>query len=95
MLTSQGLVRAKRVVFYDTLLRQLSAPEVEAVLAHELGHFKHKHIVQRMVLMFALSLQDLRCWVGCPPNSGFTRGWGCTLPWASADGGSAPTTPWP
>ena len=51
-----GFGSSKRVVFYDTLLKQLSGDEVEAVLAHELGHFKHKHIAKRMVLMFALSL---------------------------------------
>lgn len=51
-----GFGASKRVVFYDTLLRQLSASEVEAVLAHELGHFKHRHIVKRMVAMFAMSL---------------------------------------
>lgn len=51
-----GFGAAKRVVFYDTLLRQLAPGEVEAVLAHELGHFKHRHIVRRMVLLFALSL---------------------------------------
>ena len=51
-----GFGAAKRVVFYDTLLRQLSAGEVEAVLAHELGHFKHRHILKRMAALFALSL---------------------------------------
>ena len=51
-----GFGAAKRVVFYDTLLRQLSPAEVDAVLAHELGHFKHKHIIKRIVLMFAMSL---------------------------------------
>lgn len=51
-----GFGASKRVVFYDTLLAKLSPPEVDAVLAHELGHFKHKHIIQRLVLMFALSL---------------------------------------
>ena len=51
-----GFGAAKRVVFYDTLLKQLSPPEVDAVLAHELGHFKHKHIIQRIALMFAMSL---------------------------------------
>lgn len=51
-----GFGAAKRVVFYDTLLKQLSPGEVDAVLAHELGHFKHKHIIQRMVSMFAVSL---------------------------------------
>ncbi len=51
-----GFGASKRVVFYDTLLRQLNAGEVEAVLAHELGHFKHKHVMKRMAAMFALSL---------------------------------------
>ena len=51
-----GFGASKRVVFYDTLLRQLNGGEVEAVLAHELGHFKHRHIVKRMVMMFAMSL---------------------------------------
>ena len=51
-----GFGASKRVVFYDTLLRQLNAGEVEAVLAHELGHFKHRHILKRMLLMFAASL---------------------------------------
>jgi STE24 endopeptidase len=51
-----GFGAAKRVVFYDTLLSKLSADEVDAVLAHELGHFKHKHIVKRIVSMFAMSL---------------------------------------
>jgi len=51
-----GFGAAKRVVFFDTLLSKLSPAEVDAVLAHELGHFKHKHIIQRIVSMFALSL---------------------------------------
>lgn len=51
-----GLGQSKRVVFYDTLLSKLSHGEVEAVLAHELGHFKHKHVLKRMVMMFVISL---------------------------------------
>ncbi|MBK6008922.1 M48 family metallopeptidase [Ramlibacter ginsenosidimutans] len=51
-----GFGAAKRVVFYDTLLAKLSPGEVDAVLAHELGHYKHRHIIQRIVLMFAISL---------------------------------------
>ena len=51
-----GFGASKRVVFYDTLPRQLTAGEVEAVLAHELGHFRHKHVMKRMAAMFALSL---------------------------------------
>ena len=51
-----GFGASKRVVFYDTLLSKLSADEVEAVLAHELGHFKHRHVIKRIVFLFALSL---------------------------------------
>lgn len=51
-----GLGSSKRVVFYDTLLAQLSPEEVDAVLAHELGHFHHKHITRRMVTMTLMSL---------------------------------------
>ncbi len=51
-----GFGAAKRVVFFDTLLQQLDPVEVDAVLAHELGHYKKRHIVQRMALMFGMSL---------------------------------------
>ena len=51
-----GLGASKRVVFFDTLLSKLSADEVEAVLAHELGHFKYRHVIKRIASMFALSL---------------------------------------
>ena len=51
-----GFGAAKRVVFFDTLLGKLSPGEVEAVLAHELGHFKHKHVIKRIGAMFAISL---------------------------------------
>jgi STE24 endopeptidase len=51
-----GFGSSKRVVFFDTLLAKLSTSQVEAVLAHELGHFKHKHVVKRMVIMFGTSL---------------------------------------
>jgi STE24 endopeptidase len=51
-----GFGTSKRVVFFDTLLAKLSPAEVNAVLAHELGHFKRKHIVKRVVSMFAMSL---------------------------------------
>jgi len=54
-----GLGAAKRVVFFDTLLSTLSPGEVEAVLAHELGHFKRRHVLKRMATMFALSLAGL------------------------------------
>ncbi len=51
-----GLGAARRIVFFDTLIDTLDAAEVEAVLAHELGHYKKKHIVQRVVLMAVASL---------------------------------------
>jgi STE24 endopeptidase len=54
-----GLGSAKRVVFFDTLLTRLTPGEVEAVLAHELGHFKLKHVPKRMLFMFAASLAAL------------------------------------
>ena len=65
-----GLGSAKRVVFFDTLLKQLSPAEVEAVLAHELGHFHHRHIARRLVGVFAFSLIGfaLLGWLS-------TRGW--------------------
>jgi STE24 endopeptidase len=56
-----GFGRAKRIVFFDTLLSRLDPPEIEAVLAHELGHFKLRHVVKRMALTFGLSLVFL--WV--------------------------------
>lgn len=54
-----GFGASKRVVFYDTLLAKLSAGEVDAVLAHELGHFKHKHVLKRILAMFSMSLLGL------------------------------------
>lgn len=51
-----GFGKNKRIVFFDTLLKTLEPAEVEAVLAHELGHFKKKHIVKGMVKALGLSL---------------------------------------
>ena len=51
-----GFGRTKRVVFFDTLLGSLQAEEIEAVLAHELGHFAARHVLQRIALMFVASL---------------------------------------
>ena len=50
-----GFGRAKRVVFFDTLLARLAPEEIEAVLAHELGHFRLRHVVKRVVLSAVLS----------------------------------------
>jgi STE24 endopeptidase len=54
-----GFGSNKRIVFFDTLLESLNPPEIEAVLAHELGHFKLKHIQKRLLTTFALSLAAL------------------------------------
>jgi STE24 endopeptidase len=51
-----GFGANKRIVFFDTLLSRLAPQEIEAVLAHELGHFKLKHIIKRIGMMFAISL---------------------------------------
>jgi STE24 endopeptidase len=51
-----GIGKAKRIVFFDTLIEKLNPAEIEAVLAHELGHFKRKHIRKRLLVSFALSL---------------------------------------
>ncbi|MBS1188268.1 MAG: family peptidase [Rhodocyclaceae bacterium] len=54
-----GFGRSKRIVFFDTLLSRLHPAEIEAVLAHELGHFSHRHVLKRIILLFALSLAGL------------------------------------
>jgi STE24 endopeptidase len=51
-----GFGKTKRIVFFDTLLSRLDVPEIEAVLAHELGHFKRRHVIKRIVWSFAMSL---------------------------------------
>jgi len=54
-----GFGNNKRIVFFDTLLAGLTVDEIEAVLAHEVGHFKHKHIVKRMIWMALLTFASL------------------------------------
>lgn len=54
-----GLGQNKRIVFFDTLLKSLQAEEIEAVLAHELGHFKRKHIQKHILTMATLTLASL------------------------------------
>lgn len=51
-----GFGAAKRIVLFDTLIQKLARNEIEAVLAHELGHFRHKHIIKRIAMAFAVSL---------------------------------------
>ncbi|TLS67054.1 M48 family metallopeptidase [Mariprofundus erugo] len=65
-----GLGKAKRIVFFDTLLKQLDGEETEAVLAHELGHFHHGHVKKQLMITLVLSL------------AGFALlGWLATQPW--------------
>jgi STE24 endopeptidase len=54
-----GFGKTKRIVFFDTLLARLTPDEIDAVLAHELGHFKRRHVLKRIALTFALSLAFL------------------------------------
>jgi STE24 endopeptidase len=54
-----GFGKSKRIVFFDTLIKNLAGDEVEAVLAHELGHFKRRHVIKRLVWMFGVSLAGL------------------------------------
>ena len=54
-----GFGKSKRIVFFDTLLEKLNPNEIDAVLAHELGHFHHDHVKKRIVLMFIISFIGL------------------------------------
>jgi STE24 endopeptidase len=84
-----GFGRAKRIVFFDTLLTRLSVDEIEAVLAHELGHFRRRHIVQRIALSFAASLAGLALlgWLAGQPW--FYQGLGATPQLGDSPGGHA------
>jgi STE24 endopeptidase len=73
-----GLGKNKRIVFYDTLLSQLTPEQIEAVLAHELGHFKRRHIVKRIGLMFVLSLVMLGLLATLKDATWFYNGLGVT-----------------
>jgi STE24 endopeptidase len=75
-----GLGRAKRIVFFDTLVERLQPSEIEAVLAHELGHFKLKHIAKRLVFSFVASLAFLAL-----------LGWLITQPWFYSGLGVTPS----
>ena len=78
-----GFGRAKRIVFFDTLLSRLAPDELEAVLAHELGHFKLKHVFKRMAWMAVASLAFLALLAWLLASSWFYQGLG--VPAASAD----------
>lgn len=85
-----GFGAAKRVVFFDTLLGKLTPPEVEAVLAHELGHYRHRHIVQRIVLLFAASGLALALLGWLARQDWFFTGLGVTPNLAPSMGGMVP-----
>ena len=65
-----GFGKTKRIVFFDTLIERLTPPEIEAVLAHELGHFKRRHIVKMIIGQFALTFVILAL-----------MGWAIDKPW--------------
>lgn len=73
-----GLGRAKRIVFFDTLVERLQPSEIEAVLAHELGHFKLRHIAKRLVFSFLASLAFLALLGWLITQSWFYTGLGVT-----------------
>ncbi len=77
-----GFGRNKRIVFFDTLLSALTAEEIEAVLAHELGHFRHKHVLKMMLTTAAMSLLGLAL-----------LGWLMNQPWFFSDLGVSRQTP--
>jgi len=75
-----GFGKTKRIVFFDTLLERLSISEVEAVLAHELGHFKHHHVMKRIAATFTMSLGCLWLLGQLMQTSWFYQGLGVSTP---------------
>ena len=75
-----GFGSSKRVVFFDTLLSRLNGEEIEAVLAHELGHFKHHHVIKRIIIMFSLSFLGLALLGWLMKQTWFYNGLGITEP---------------
>jgi STE24 endopeptidase len=73
-----GLGRAKRIVFFDTLVERLQPAEIEAVLAHELGHFKLRHIAKRLTLSILASLALLAALGWLATQTWFYTGLGVT-----------------
>ncbi|MDH5357917.1 MAG: M48 family metallopeptidase [Gammaproteobacteria bacterium] len=73
-----GLGNNKRIVFFDTLLNTLNEDQIEAVLAHELGHFRRKHVVKNMGVMALLSLIGLAVLGWASAESWFYTGLGVT-----------------
>ena len=75
-----GFGSSKRVVFFDTLLSRLNAEEIEAVLAHELGHFKHHHVIKRIAMLFFMSFLGLALLGWLTNQAWFYNGLGVTTP---------------
>ena len=75
-----GFGSSKRVVFFDTLLSRLNTEEIEAVLAHELGHFKHHHVIKRIIMLFGLSFLGLALLGWLINQPWFYNGLGITTP---------------
>lgn len=75
-----GLGQNKRIVFFDTLIESLSTDEIEAVLAHELGHFKRKHIIKRIISMAIFSLTGLAILGWLITQNWFYTGLGVSTP---------------
>ena len=75
-----GFGKTKRIVFFDTLLERLSINEIEAVLAHELGHFKRRHVIKRIAATFAMSLGFLWLLGQLMQTTWFYQGLGVSAP---------------
>ncbi len=75
-----GFGKTKRIVFFDTLLERLTPTEIEAVLAHELGHFKRRHVLKRIAFTFAMSLGFLWLLAQLMQAEWFYQGLGVTMP---------------
>lgn len=84
-----GFGASKRIVFFDTLLARLSGEEIEAVLAHELGHFKRRHVMKRMLVSFVLSLALLALLGWLAQRVWFYTGLGVTPSLDSSNAGAA------
>ncbi|EDT02464.1 Ste24 endopeptidase [Burkholderia ambifaria IOP40-10] len=84
-----GFGASKRIVFFDTLLARLSGEEIEAVLAHELGHFKRRHVMKRMLVSFVLSLVLLALLGWLAQRTWFYTGLGVTPSLDTSNAGAA------
>ena len=74
-----GMGKSKRIVFFDTLLDSLNGDEIEAVLAHELGHFKHKHVTKMLISSTAMSFIGFAILGWISNQSWFYQGLGVSL----------------